>query len=621
MKKRLLAFALCLVMILPTFASCAPVDLDYKGPILQMYLTQEIYDFDPLHAYNNEAQLKVVGLLFATLFKVNANGQLENDLVKSWSIKEDDIAKEYSMELVLKETCWSDGNTLDAEDISTTIERILLDENSNEAAALLMDIKNAKAIKQGDATMGDLGVTTPNRTTVEISFEHKIDYEQFRYNLASPALAPLPAETIDNPDWAKKPVTAVFSGPFVIRSVAYTNPTEEGSAKEIVLERNSYYYRNRTEDAVDKYVTPYRIIVDLTKTAEEQIEMYENGQVFYVGDIAMSLREDYKSKATVTDALSTHTYYLNQKAMIASTHPEQSETGFALFAVKEVRQALSLAINRQAIADAVVFAKAATALVPNGIFAESSSATTFRAKFGDIISSSADMTAAKKLLSDANINASDYSFSISVREADEVHNVIAEAVAKAWGELGFNVSITKLGIENKQDHEKDETGEKQVDIRDDLYNEAVDAANYEVLAIDLVASSVTASSVLAPFAYDYSGVKSLYFDESGKPEWIIAPHSCGYMSEEYNTLIADSYKAENSADKAAKLAEAEELILEDMPIIPIVFNQDAYLASAELKGLGSSYFTFRDLSKVTVNDWEAYGIKYGFIEVEETEAK
>ena len=82
MKKRLLALAICLVMMLPMFASCAPVDLDYKGPILQMYLTQEIYDFDPLHAYNNEAQLKVVSLLFATLFKINEKGQLDKGVVE-----------------------------------------------------------------------------------------------------------------------------------------------------------------------------------------------------------------------------------------------------------------------------------------------------------------------------------------------------------------------------------------------------------------------------------------------------------------------------------------------------------------------------------------------------------
>jgi ABC-type oligopeptide transport system substrate-binding subunit len=39
-----------------------------------------------------------------------------------------------------------------------------------------------------------------------------------------------------------------------------------------------------------------------------------------------------------------------------------------LFASKEVRQALSLAIDRNAIANAVVFESAATGFVPNRVF-------------------------------------------------------------------------------------------------------------------------------------------------------------------------------------------------------------------------------------------------------------
>ncbi len=612
MKKRMLAFALCLVMMLPLFASCAPVDLNYKGPTLQMYLTQQIYDFDPLHAYNNEAQLKVVSLLYSTLYKVNEGGKLERDLVATEEIKENEITGEYTFTITLKNTCWSDGNTLDAEDVLTTIERVLLDENSNEASAILMDIKNAKAIKQGDgATMGDLGVRAPNNNTIEFIFEHKIDYEQFKLGLSSVALAPLPAEAIDNPDWAKKPVTGVYSGPFVVRRVSY-----EAEDATLILERNSYYYRNRTEDAVDKFVTPYRIVVDYTKTAEEQIAMYEAGQVVYVGDIPMALRGQYKASAKVTDALSTHTYYLNQDALVASAKTGE-EAGFALFSVKEVRQALSLVIDREKIAESVVFAKAATAVVPNGVYAENSSKNTFRAKAEDIISSKADLTAAQKLLSDAGIKASDYSFSIKVRDNDEIHVAIAEAVCAAWNTLGFKVTVEKLGVEHKQDNEKDESGEVQKDIRDDLFTEAFASRNYEVIAADLVATAPTAISVLAPFAYDYSGSACYFVDKNGKPYWEVAPHTTGYESEAYNELIEKAFAAKTPTDKAELLVEAEKLLVEDMPVIPIVYNQDAYLASGELKGLSSSIYAYRNFSRVTLKGWEDYGIKYGFIEVTE----
>ena len=52
--------------------------------------------------------------------------------------------------------------------------------------------------------------------------------------------------------------------------------------------------------------------------------------------------------------------------------------GENLFAVKEVRQALSMVIDREAIANAVVFAEAATGLVPTGVFDTSSAKTLFR---------------------------------------------------------------------------------------------------------------------------------------------------------------------------------------------------------------------------------------------------
>ena len=622
MKKRMLAFALCLVMVLtalPLFASCGEADLSYKGPYLQMYLTQQVYDYDPLHAFNNEAQLKVVSLLYSGLFKVNANGGVENDLVEHVETKSDDNIQEYKMTIRLKETCWSDGMTLDAEDVIYSLKRALRVETSFEAAALLMDIKNAEAVKRGDLTIDAVGISAVDSRTVEFIFERKPDFEQFKLNLASPALVPLREDVADdNPDWAKKPVTSVYSGPFIIRKVSY----EEGE-QQLILERNGYYFRNRTVDAVDKNVTPYRIIIDYTKTPEEQMEMYKAGQVLYVGDIAMSYRSEYKGNATVTDALSTHTYYLNQNALIKSAKAGE-ENGFALFAIPEVRQALSKVIDRNAIANSVVFAKAADGIVPLGVFEENSSGTTFRSKAkANLIATGADKAAAEALLQTAGINAADYSFNISVRAGDEVHAVVAEAVAEAWRSLSFNVEVVYLGVENKKSDEVDETGEVQTDIRDDLYAEALAAGNFEVIAKDIVATAVTPISVLAPFALQYTGnALDVTPEDPYNPtvDYELKPNVSGYNSDEYNALIKKAYTAQTTADRAQYLHEAEELLIKDMPVIPILYNQDAYIASGKIGNIGSTYFGYRDLKKVSLSDWEAYGRQYGFIVDEETTA-
>ena len=616
MKKRLLAFALCLVMVLPLLASCGAVDLTYKGPILQMYLTEQIYDFDPLNAFNNDSQLKVVSLIYSGLFKINENGGVENDLVQSVETKSDDNIREYKMILHLKTTCWSDGITLDAEDVVYSLKRALRVETSFEAAALLMDVKNAEAVKHGDLTIDAVGITAADSNTVEITFERKVDFEQFKLNLASPALVPLREDIVDdNPDWAKKPVTSVYSGPFIIRKVSY-----EDNDRQLVLERNAYYYRNRFEDAVDKYVTPYKIIIDYTKTAEEQLEMYNAGQVLYVGDIPVALRADYKNSAKVKDALSTHSYYFNQNALIKSAKAGE-ENGVALFAIKEVRQALSKVIDRNAIASTLVFANAATGIVPNGIFEENSSGTSFRSKGGSIIASSADKAAAEALLQTAGINPADYSFSISVREGDAAHVTVANAVAEAWRSLKFNVEVVTLGVEKKSSDEVDvDTGEVQSDIRDDLYNEALASGNFEVIAKDMVATAVTPISILAPFALQYTGNDlDVTPDDPYNPtvDYELKPHITGYNSEAYNELISKAYAAQTTAERAALLHEAEAMLVEDMPVIPIVFNQDAYIASGEIGSFGTTYFAYRDFMKLTLNNWEEYGRKYGFIVDEE----
>ena len=128
-----------------------------------------------------------------------------------------------------------------------------------------------------------------------------------------------------------------------------------------MLERNSYYYRNsEEEEALDKSVTPYQIIVDCSMSDEDIKEAYEQGTILYIGDVPLSLRNEMSDVAVVEDSLSTHTYYLNENAYI----DDGTETGSQLFANKSVRQALSMAIDREAIATSVVYARAATGLVP-----------------------------------------------------------------------------------------------------------------------------------------------------------------------------------------------------------------------------------------------------------------
>ena len=596
MKKRIVAAILCLMMIIPVFAACGgETVMSYA----QIYLTHQIYDLDPLNAYTNDAQLAVVNLIFSGLYKIDEKGNVQRELAASEKIKNDDLRKEYVLSITLKDTMWNDGSSVTANDVVYTVRRIMKANTSNDAAAVLMKIKNAKAVKFGDESIDSLGISAVEEKVVEIYFEEPVTNDlmtQVKYAFAAPALFPLREIYVDGKiDWAKKPVTMVCSGPFMIRKVSY-----ESGKCQLTLERNSYYFRNREKDAEDKYVTPYRIYVDYEYELEDQVTLFNNGQSLLVGEIPLSLRAEYKNKATVTDRLSTHTYIFNENAVIG---------GEKLFAKKEVRQALSLAIDRNYIANEIaVFARPATGLVPYKVFETNSAKKSFRSVGGDILSSSANMEEAKTLLKNAGVTASKYSFAITVRASDELHVAIAEAVANAWKELGFKVTVKKLDVERKKAGEIDATGEVQNDIRDDLFDECYKGMNdttFEVMAVDYIAKTPDAFSVLAPFAIDYTGNLTVDGKENN-----VTPHMSGYNSSEYNELINKAFDSSNLSERAGYLHEAEELLLDDMAVMPVIFNQSASLVSKSISGYSRSYYGYYDFTKLKVKNWQNYNATY-----------
>lgn len=659
MLKKILALALCLIMIVPVLASCGgniKGENDTVGPHLYMYLADEIYDFDPINAYTNDSTLKLASLLFEPLVKLDNNGKVVFDgLLASHQIIENEKDNEYKMILTLKKSYWSDSTYVSAADIVTSWKRIMEVDSSSPAAALLYDIKNARAVKEGDMSIDYLGIYDVEELKLEIIFEGKIDYDQFLINLSSYCLCPIRDDILTkgldenglSEDWAKKSSTIVCSGPFVIRETYYTPSKDSDQVAGVVLERNPYYFRDQLLDQYDKYVTISKIYVDWSLSEDQIIEKYNAGEICYIGEIPVSYRADMKSQATITDALSTHTYFLN-----TNKEPFNNE---------KVRQALSLAVNRQAIVDQVVYAKVADALVPYGVFDSTPSSslfgtnvTQFRSNGSSYLSGDQKLEEAKQLLNDAGIKPGSYSFNISYAANDAVHKLIAEAIAEAWGRngLGFNVKLE--AIEAKRNNDKlISTGEAAKDICDDIYNEKLKSGDFDVIALDLVAYSANAFQMLAQFAPMFSGeaMDMSQTDENGNPIYTSSTHITGWVDEEYNDLInaiyylpfiskitndsnyedfgiydtEEEFKADiakvkaiyekygistefkdYSKQQAKLLHEAEKLLMQKLPVIPIVYNQNAYLANKELKNVKSDYYGNKDFRKTTLNNYDKY---------------
>ncbi|MBQ1260039.1 MAG: hypothetical protein IIX97_08010 [Clostridia bacterium] len=620
MSKKIIALVLCALMLLPALASCKNRDENYVGPIINMYLNEMVYDFDPLYAFNNESALKIISLLFEPLFKINAKGKLEKALVKEYKYEVDELNKEYTLTLKLNETNWSDGTYVSSNDLVYAWKRIMDPENSNEAAALLYDIKNARAVKNGDSSIDTLGVYSVDQLEVQIVFEQDIDINMFLYNLTSYALVPLREDIVaKNSDWAKKSATIVCSGPFIIRSTDYgmdPRVDEENINKELVLERNSYYYRDKLEDDIDVSVSPYKIKVTYESTPEEQIDLYNGGTLFFLNYIALSRRAEMQSSVTLYDSASSHSYIFNTEALIKKAG---SEEGVALFADARVRQALSCAVDRNAIAAQIVYAKPATGIVPHGVFETNTPNVQYRDTAPALINGSADLAKAQSLLAEAGVNPSEYTFEVSYRSGKEVHKAIADAVVSAWAGLGFNVTAKEIApiVNNDEYYGED----PQQDICDDVFNETYfyrhpesenEIRSFEVLAVDLVAQSIDAFGVLAPFAVGFTGqgidFSALNTEESldGDYEYDIPTHISGYNSEAYNAKIEEAFAQKDYTARYALLKEAEEILMNDMPVMPIIFNQQARLVSDELSKVKFDWLGFADFRDTMLDNFERF---------------
>ena len=599
MFKRTLALLLCLCMLIGLVGCTSLKHGAYdKGAFVRAYLSEPIYDFDPLAAFDNEANLRIVSMLFIGLFRADENGKPQKDLVDKYEYAEDKDRGDYVLTLKLKTTSWSDGVAVSAGDAQFAFRRLFDSETSHPAVALFSDIKNARKVLAGDDSVDHLGVNVVDPTTLEIVFEGAVNVDTFLLALCSPAAFPMRADIVEGkPNWAKKPSNMVCSGPFLLRSINYTQ--DNG----FVLERNSYYMRDRQKDELDKSVLPFRIVVTYTTDAADQIATFNDGStgaLQYIGYVPVDLRGDAAlKKAKVTDAPSTFSLYLNESN--------------ALFAKTAVRQALSAAVDRNALVEAVTYAKAADGLVPWTVPERAGTKTDFRKKAESYLSATADVDGAKTLLQSAGVNASAYTFTISVRKGDPDHLAMAELVAAAWSALGFRVSVKQLDV--YEITEVDEEGKTvKTGMYASKYAEALAAGDFDVIALDLVAVAPDAFSVLAPFAKAFSG-NATVLDEAINPNYDLTPHITGYDSEEYNAKIEAAFKETNAKKRAALLHEAEAMLMNDLPVFPLVYNQNVSLSSKKLKKVGADFYAPAVFVKAKLSGYWDIALAEGFVEL------
>lgn len=593
--KKFLAMVLCLLFCFGALAGCSSLDDEEKGANIHMYLTSYPQTLDPALVQANGDADQILSLIFEPLTRIDEDGKVVGGLAENWYYKYDNIYQLHKMYFELKTTLWSDNRAVSADDVIYAWRRILDPATESPYAALLYPIKNAKRVKSGIDTFDDLGLAAVDDTLLEVTFENEYDIELFAEAVANIHLAPAREDIItrcekNGEDWAASGATIVCNGPFRVQAM----DMDATEAYKLVLERNAYYMREE-DDALDKYVLPYRITC-----------LYYEGQTDYY-DKGLTQGQFQANRFT-----SGETYYLS--SFDADTYKYFSENddydmqsfgttnGFAFYfnttnevlSDANVRKAFSMAIDRNKIVTEVTGTgeTAANGYVPGKVF-DTDRKTDFREVGGSVYNVNADVDGAEALISQASKKSGNLRLIYLIPETSttiinnkknvnytNVYKDIAEYAKGVWEGLGYSIELVGLNPED--------------------YLNALYARDYDIMGINISESSVSAFAYLAPFATEYSGA-SVSINIGAEA---FSPHYTNFNNEEYNKLIDSVVYESDRAKRAEGLHNAEKLLAELCPATMVFWYNNCYVASDEIKGFDNdNWFGYTNFINLKLSDW------------------
>ena len=470
--------------------------------------------------------------LFEPLLNIDKDNNVIGGMAETWEVSEDGLTYTFHLRDGLK---WSDGSEFTSEDFVYTFKRMA---DPMTAAPyghdLLCMIKGYDEAENGNVDA--LAVSAPDAQTFVVELSYPCVY--FDKICAFAALSPVNQATIEanGESWAIAPATYVCNGSMKIK--------EWVPGSHILMEKNENYWN---AEAVTADTIKFVLMEDMNAA----YSAYKTGEVMFSRDVPTeeipNLRED--PEFHVAPILGTYYVSLNLER--------------EYFQDPKVRQALSLALDRQYIADTIMqgtYSPAVNFVGPGVSDAEAGSSfqDTTIAEYGEFFhvdDFEGDLAKAKELLADAGYPNGEGFPMIEYMTNDAGYNKpLAEYLQSAWGELGVNIEIKIIEWASFTPTRRN--------------------GDYDIARNGWV--------------YDYddpSNMLNLFESTNGNNDG-------RYNNPEYDALIASARETVDKAEHYQLLHEAEQLLLNDMGMIPIAYNNDFWLQKPELQGTWHSPYGY-----------------------------
>lgn len=525
--KKAIVLALASIMVVTLVVGCGKKDAKPNTKHIRYVVGAEPETLDPRKS-TGMPEAKIEANLFEGLMTHGQDGKVTAGTAEKWTVSPDGKVYTFTIRANAK---WSNGDPVTAQDFEYTWKKTLDPNFASKYAQQLYLLAGAEDYNTGKGSAAAVGVKALDDKTLQVTLAQPAPF--FLSVLAHHSYYSVNKKVDEsNPKWMTDPATFVSNGPFMMKAWSHNSKIETA--------KNPNYW-----DAGNVKMEQLEFL--LTDNNATALSMYDNGQADFVDKLppadTQRLLKDGKLK---TAPYMSNIYYVFNVKKAPFDNPK-------------VRKALSLAIDREAIAKNLNNGSVpAYGIVPPGI-SDAESGSDFRKVGGDLLKN-ANIEEAKKLLAEAGYPDGKGLPPISlIYNTDDIHKAVAEAVQEMWKKnLGVNVELQnqewKVFIQNRK------SGEYQI------------------------ARHGWAGDFEDPLTF-----MMLFESKNGN-------NDSKYNNPKYDEMIRESYLIPDAKARLNKFHEAEKLLVsEDMAVIPMYFPPQYILAKPYAKGfvptpIGLTYF-------------------------------
>lgn len=473
--------------------------------------------------------------MFANLLTYDAEENLIPDEAAALpEVSEDGLTYTFKLKDGLK---WSDGTPHTAADYEYSWKRVANPETAAPYAELMAVIAGYDEAVAGNPDA--LQVTALDDTTLQVTLAAEASY--FPNMVAHCTFAPVqPAIVEANGEaWATTPETFISNGAFKM--------TEYVRSEYILMEKNENYW-NADEVQLDS------IKFLLMENDAAALTAFQNGTTQF----ARSLPSD-----EINALKETPEFHKDTKQAIAYTIYNLDNEKLS---DPNVRKALDLAMDREYLANTTMqgTAAAAVSMIPEGV-PNTTEGTSFfeeaqKLNGGEpLVSTEPNIEEAKALLKEAGYDESNPLKLVYATNKLSYNIPIAEALQQQWKEIGVELTIKET--------------------------------EWAALIADRNAGDFEISR--GGWSNDYpdaTSILELFYSTNGN-------NDSNYNNPEYDALIDQAKATEDLEERATLLHQAEQMIIDQTVVSPVVYSTDTYLLDTNVKGfyhtsLGNFYFMY-----------------------------